>query len=71
MYSPRLAELGDSLRKLTKKNVTFIWGPEHTKIFDTIKKEITSIPTLKYFDPKQISYSANRCKLKDLGAVLL
>ena len=52
-YSSRLAEHGDGLRKLTKKNVPFIWGPEHTETFDAIIIEITSTITLKYYDLKQ------------------
>ena len=46
-YSPTFAELGESLKELTKKNLPFIWGPEHTEAFDAIKKEITSAPILK------------------------
>ena len=45
-YSPRLAELGDSLRELTKYNAPFIWVSEHTEAFDAIKEQITSAPIL-------------------------
>ena len=51
---PRLAELGDSFRELTKKNIPFIWGPEYAEVFDAIKKEITS----------KASHIADRCKLE-------
>ena len=51
-YSPRLTELGDSNRELTK-TVLFIWGPEHTKAFDAIRKEITSASILRYDDPSK------------------
>ena len=36
-YSSGLAELGDSLRDLTKKNAPHVWDPEHTKAFEAIK----------------------------------
>ena len=52
-YSPRLAELDDSLREFTKKNAPLIWVPKHTKEFDVIKKEITSIPIFRYYYPKK------------------
>ena len=56
-YSPRLKELGDRVRELIKKNVPFIWGPEHTEACDAIEKEITTTPKLRYYDPA-------RCKLE-------
>ena len=48
-YTPRLAELGDSLKESTKKRYQFL-GPEHTQAFDAIKKEIISVPILRYCD---------------------
>ena len=38
MYPPSLAELGDGLTELSRKNVPFILGPEHTEAFYAIKK---------------------------------
>ena len=51
-YAPRLSDIADSLRELTKKNVPFIWGPAYTEAFGAIMKETTSIPILKQYDPK-------------------
>ena len=52
-YSLRLGELGHNLRQLTKKNVPFILGPEHTEAFDGIKKETTCETKLKYYGPRK------------------
>ena len=41
-YSTRLAELGDSLRELLKRNTLFVRSPKQTGVFDTMKKEISS-----------------------------
>ena len=43
---PRLAELGDSLRELTKKNIALTWEPVHTEAFDAMKKKLP-VPLLK------------------------
>ena len=37
-YSPKLAEIGDSLTELTTKNVLLVWGPEYTETFEAVKK---------------------------------
>ena len=46
-YSLTLAEIGGSLRQLTKRNAPFIWGPEYTETIEAINKEITSAPIFK------------------------
>ena len=70
-YSPRLAELHDSLRELTKKKAPFWWSPEHIEAFKAIKKEVTSAPLLKYYDPSKPLILQTDANLKHLGAVLL
>ena len=39
-FSPRIAEIAELLRDLTKKHAPYAWGPEHNHAFDSIKKEI-------------------------------
>ena len=68
---PRLAELGDSLREFTEKNVPFVCSPEHTEAFDDIKVEITSAPILKHYDSSKPLTMQTDASLKGLDAVLL
>ena len=66
-----LAELEDRLTKFIENNVPFVWGPDHTKAFDTIKKEVTSSPILKYYDPSKLLIKQTDASLKGLAVVLL
>ena len=52
-YSPRLAEITSLLCDLTKDNVPFIWGPEHTNAFHAAKQEIAKALLMAYYDPKK------------------
>ena len=70
-YSPGLAELGGSLRDLTKKNVLFVWGQEHAEAFESIKKETTNAPILENYDLSKPSTLQTDANLKEHGTVLL
>ncbi|KAK2185169.1 hypothetical protein NP493_244g02014 [Ridgeia piscesae] len=37
-YTPDLATTTAPLRDLTKKDIIFVWGPEHQKAFDNVNK---------------------------------
>jgi hypothetical protein len=70
-YSGRLATLSSPLRDLTKNDVAYSWGPEHTRAFDEVKKEVTSLGVLRRFDPDAETTIQTDASLKGLGAVLL
>ena len=70
-YSQRLAELADSLRQLTKNNVSSIWGLGHSEEFDGIKKEITNSPILQYHDLSKPLTMQTDTSFKGLGVFLL
>src|SRR5882724_9988237 len=36
---------------LTRKDTLFIWGPDHTKAFETLKTAFTQAPILAHFNP--------------------
>src|SRR5882724_12023374 len=36
---------------LTRKDTPFIWGPDHTKAFETLKTTFTQAPILAHFNP--------------------
>ena len=70
-YSPRIAELSEPVRQLTCKGIPFVWGPEHDEAFSALKQEITTAPTLRYYDQsKPLPIQTNACT-KGLGAALL
>jgi hypothetical protein len=64
-YSGRLATLSSLLRDLTKKDVAYSWGPEH------MKKEVSLLGVLRYFNPNAETTIQTDASLKGLGAVLL
>ena len=70
-FSPRLSELAQPTRELSKDKVPFNWGPEHQHTFTQMKKEISSVPVLAYYNPeKQITLQTD-ASVKGLGACLL
>ena len=70
-YSGHLATLSAPLRDLTKKDTTYSWGPEHDRAFTEVKKEVSSLGVLRYFDPHAETVIETDASLKGLGAVLL
>ena len=52
-FLPQLATMSEPLRQLTKQDVEWIWTYEHDKAMDSIKKAITQVPVLKYFNDKE------------------
>ena len=49
-YSRDLFTLSAPLRDLTKKETAYSWGPEHNRAFTRVKKKVSSLGVLKYFD---------------------
>lgn len=70
-YSGRLATLSSPLRDLIKQDVSYSWGPEHARAFDEVKKEVSSLGVLRYFEPSAETTVQTDASLKGLGAVLL
>ena len=52
-FLPRLSDLAEPIRKLSKDKVPFSWGPEHQAAFQQMKKEISCAPVLAYYNPKK------------------
>ena len=51
-FFPRMAEISEPLHQLTCNGIPFIWGPEHTEAFQLLKREISTAPILRYYNPK-------------------
>src|SRR5882724_6771696 len=53
-YHQFIVEFSDiviPLIHLTRKDTLFIWGPDHTKAFETLKTAFTQAPILAHFNP--------------------
>lgn len=66
-----LATLTAHLRELTKKGVAYSWGSEHDRAFDEVKKDVSTLGVLQYFDPKAETVIQTNASLKGLGAVVM
>ena len=69
-FIPNLATKAEPLRKLTRKNVLFKWGPEQTKSFQELKDQLSQASTLGYFDPSAQTIVVTDASPVGLGAVL-
>ena len=70
-FLPQLSEVMEPIRKLTIKDVPWIWEEEQMKAFEKIKMMVTNTPLLAYYDqtkPLIIQCDASK---SGLGAVLL
>ena len=65
-FLPDLAHISTPLRSLLKKNIKWLWLPEHTDAFEKLKSILTSPLLLKPFDPNcetQVVTDASRLGL--------
>lgn len=60
-----------SLRSSLKKNVPWCWTPNHQAEFEKLKKLISSVPVLTYYDPKKPIILSVDSSCDSMGAVLL
>lgn len=49
-FIPNMASIAEPMRKLTRKNVNFHWGPDQKKCFEELKLQLANAATLGYFD---------------------
>ena len=52
-FIPRYAVLTAPLRRLTRQDVPFSWGPEENTAFEKLKAGITSDDSMAFFDPRK------------------
>ena len=70
-FLPRLSELAELIRELSKDKVPFSWGHEHQAAFQQMEKEISYAPVLAYYNPKKQTLLQTDASIKGLGAFLL
>ena len=70
-FSPVLSEISEPLRRLCKSGVKWTWESEQQNAFEAIKRVITTLPVLAYFDKTKKHTIQCDASKKGLGAVLL
>ena len=69
-FIPDLATLSEPLRRLTKKDVEFQWGPEQAAAFQKLKNELARAEILGYYDKDAETHVITDASPVGLGAVL-
>ena len=70
-FLPGLADTMEPIRRLTRKDVEWVWSEEQEKALNGIKKLVTEAPILSYYDPsRQLEIQCDASQ-KGLGAALL
>jgi len=70
-YIPNYGLTAAPLTDLTKKNTAFHWSVEQQQAFDTLRKELTSIPVLRNPDFENKFIVCTDASTKGIGAVLM
>ena len=70
-FIPHFATLTEPLRKLTRKDVSFHFGPEQKASFELLKRSMVEAGTLAYFDKSASTKVVADASPVGLGAVLM
>jgi len=70
-FLPRLSEVSQPLRQLTKKGTEFVWDEFHDRAFSRIKEMVTAPPLLKYYEREKDLVIQCDASEGGLGAALL
>ncbi|KAI2646104.1 Retrovirus-related Pol polyprotein [Labeo rohita] len=70
-FIPQFASVTEPLRRLTKKDTPFKFGPEQRLAFQTLKQKLAEAGTLAYFDKKALTKVIADASPVGIGAVLI
>ena len=70
-FIPHFATLSEPLRRLTRKETPFEFGPEQRKSFESLKQKMAEARTLAYFDKTAPTKVITDASPVGLGAVLV
>ena len=69
-YIKNLASIEEPLRRLTRKRVSWYWGPEQEKSFQELKYRLTSSESMAYYNQNAITQVIADASPVGLGAIL-
>ena len=70
-FIPNYANIAEPLRKLTRKEQKWSWGPERAKAFKALKEALSGAPVLARFRVEAPTYVVTDASPVGLGAILL
>ena len=70
-FMPKLSDLTAPLRQLMRESNSFIWSSTQQKAFDNIKKAMTQLPVLRFYDIKDAVTIQCDASKDGFGAILL
>ena len=70
-FLPKLSDVSEPLRQLTRKEKEFHWSKTHDKTFNDIKALVSKPPLLKYYDPEKPLLLQCDASEKGLGVSLM
>ena len=70
-FLPKLSDVSEPLRQLTRKEREFHWSGVHDRAFDNIKALVSTPPLLKYYEPDKTLRLQCDASEKGLGASLM
>ncbi|KAL8609234.1 hypothetical protein ACOMHN_036678 [Nucella lapillus] len=70
-FLPKLSEVLEPIRQLTRDNVPWMWTATHDQAFATVQKLVTEAPVLAFYDPTEELQIQCDASQSGLGAVLL
>lgn len=70
-FIANFAEIARPLNELRKKNIEYVWKPEHQACFDKLKQVLKDAPSLHLFDPLLKSILYTDSSQWTVGAVLV
>ena len=71
IFIPNFASIAKPLTALTKSNVTWTWGDDQEKAFQTIKSKLVQRPLLALYDPKHLTEVHCDASKLGFGGILL
>ncbi|KAL8597750.1 hypothetical protein ACOMHN_001709 [Nucella lapillus] len=70
-FLPKLSDVLEPIRQLTRTDVAWTWTPTHDKAFETVQKLVTEAPVLAFYNPEEELTIQCDASQSGLGAVLL
>ena len=52
-FLPKLSEVLEPIRQLTREGTTWIWTPTHDKAFETVQKLVAEATVLAFYNPEE------------------